>query len=453
MRGRSDLQRLNKLSRLGGVALLGSLAAACSSETMRFGDNPFSNPLKSSSAESDAAPSGGVATASAPTSAVRTSAVHSQPLGAPVTSQPLAAPKVASAPASSSHQPVTSSGGTAAWTASGGTSVTVGAGDSLATISNRYGVPANAILSANGLSNASQVTSGRQITIPVYSASGVQTAQSAPAPAASQVAASQAATPHGKLRFVEGPKPAAKAVASADEPKRHVRPGQAVAAKGGAAADAAPVKHAKADAAPVKQAKAESAPEPVKQAKAEAAPKPAEAPKVARLDAKPVETAKAAAPAAAPAPAPQAKQEVAKAPVKDAEQTGSLPAAAADPSGDFRWPAKGRVIAGFGANGGNEGINIAVPDGTPVKAAEAGTVTYAGSEVKGYGNLVLIKHDNGFVSAYAHNGSLDVKRGERVKRGQVVAKAGQTGNVTSPQLHFEIRKGQTPVDPVPHLSN
>ena len=81
-------------------------------------------------------------------------------------------------------------------------------------------------------------------------------------------------------------------------------------------------------------------------------------------------------------------------------------------SGDFRWPARGRVIAGFGANGGNEGINIAVPEGTPVKAAEAGTVTYAGSEVKGYGNLVLIRHENGFVSAYAHNGALSVKRGE-----------------------------------------
>ena len=108
----------------------------------------------------------------------------------------------------------------------------------------------------------------------------------------------------------------------------------------------------------------------------------------------------------------------------------------------------GRVIAGFGANGGNEGINIAVPEGTPVKATEAGTVTYAGSEVKGYGNLVLIRHENGYVSAYAHNGSLGVKRGEKVKRGQVIATSGQSGNVTSPQLHFEIRKGQTPVDPM-----
>ena len=94
-----------------------------------------------------------------------------------------------------------------------------------------------------------------------------------------------------------------------------------------------------------------------------------------------------------------------------------------------------------------------MPDGTPVKAAEAGTVAYAGSELKGYGNLVLIRHPNGYVSAYAHNGELKVKRGDSVKRGQVVASSGQTGNVSSPQLHFELRKGSTPVDPTPYLNN
>ena len=71
--------------------------------------------------------------------------------------------------------------------------------------------------------------------------------------------------------------------------------------------------------------------------------------------------------------------------------------------------------------------------------------------MKGYGKLVLIRHDNGYVSAYAHNGEIAVKRGEKVKRGQAIAKSGQTGNVTSPQLHFEIRKGAQPVDPMPHL--
>ena len=125
---------------------------------------------------------------------------------------------------------------------------------------------------------------------------------------------------------------------------------------------------------------------------------------------------------------------------------------ASDPAHpEFRWPARGRIIQGF-ANGGNDGINIAVPEGTQVKAAEAGVVAYAGSELKGYGNLVLIRHPNGFVTAYAHNGDITVKRGDQVTRGQTIAKSGQTGNVASPQLHFELRKGSTPVDPAGYLA-
>ena len=118
---------------------------------------------------------------------------------------------------------------------------------------------------------------------------------------------------------------------------------------------------------------------------------------------------------------------------------------------EFRWPARGRIIQGF-KSGGNDGINIAVPEGTSVRAAESGVVAYAGSELKGYGNLVLIKHPNGFVSAYANNGELDVKRGDTVKRGQIIAKSGQSGNVSTPQLHFELRKGSTPVDPTAFLA-
>ncbi|MBX9618017.1 MAG: peptidoglycan DD-metalloendopeptidase family protein [Hyphomicrobiales bacterium] len=122
---------------------------------------------------------------------------------------------------------------------------------------------------------------------------------------------------------------------------------------------------------------------------------------------------------------------------------------------DFRWPVRGRVIAKFGPqpSGGNvDGIKIAVPQGTPVHAAEAGVVAYAGSELKPYGNLVLVRHANGWVTAYAHNSNIDVKSGDQIKRGQIIARAGQTGNVSQPQVHFEIRKGKTPVDPMEHLS-
>ncbi len=131
---------------------------------------------------------------------------------------------------------------------------------------------------------------------------------------------------------------------------------------------------------------------------------------------------------------------------KTAEATGSLP--------KFRWPANGRVISAYGPNNNgqqNDGINIALPENTPVKAAEEGVVAYAGSELKGYGNLVLVRHPNGYVTAYAHAKELLVKRGDQVKRGQVIARSGQSGNVNAPQLHFEIRKGASPVDPMKFL--
>lgn len=123
-------------------------------------------------------------------------------------------------------------------------------------------------------------------------------------------------------------------------------------------------------------------------------------------------------------------------------------------SGKFRWPVKGRVIASYGPRADqthNDGINIAVPQGTEVLAAEGGVVAYAGSELKGYGNLILLRHDNGYVTAYAHNDEILVKRGDKVRRGQAIAKAGKTGTVDQPQVHFEIRQGQKPVDPMPHL--
>ncbi|MGE3829810.1 MAG: peptidoglycan DD-metalloendopeptidase family protein [Parvibaculaceae bacterium] len=122
----------------------------------------------------------------------------------------------------------------------------------------------------------------------------------------------------------------------------------------------------------------------------------------------------------------------------------------------FRWPVKGRVISGYGTKPGglrNEGVNIAVPEGTGVRAAEAGVVAYAGNELKGYGNLVLIRHEGGWVTAYAHNKELFVKRGDAVKRGDMIAKAGQTGSVSSPQVHFEIRKGATAMDPMRFLNS
>ncbi len=120
----------------------------------------------------------------------------------------------------------------------------------------------------------------------------------------------------------------------------------------------------------------------------------------------------------------------------------------------LRWPAKGKIIAEFGKRDDgqpNDGINVAVPAGTDVHAAEAGSVVYVGSELKAFGNLVLIRHEGGWVTAYAHNDSIGVKRGDTVKRGQVISKAGKSGSVDQPQVHFELRQGSKPVDPMPFM--
>ncbi len=123
-------------------------------------------------------------------------------------------------------------------------------------------------------------------------------------------------------------------------------------------------------------------------------------------------------------------------------------------SGKFLWPVNGKIVSPFGPKDGgshNDGINIAAPLGTPVRAADNGVVVYAGNELRGFGNLLLIRHADGWVSAYAHCDALLVKRGDQVKRGQVIGRVGQSGNVSAPQLHFELRKGAEAVDPLSQL--
>jgi murein DD-endopeptidase MepM/ murein hydrolase activator NlpD len=143
---------------------------------------------------------------------------------------------------------------------------------------------------------------------------------------------------------------------------------------------------------------------------------------------------------------------------RPAVQSASVTRAATPaPAGNvvFAWPVNGRVISGFGpaANGErNDGINIATRLDTPIRAAASGTVSYADT-LNGYGELVLIKHNNGYVTAYAHADRLLVTRGDFVAKGQVIGYAGTSGDVTSPQLHFEIRNGVTPVDPQRYLAS
>lgn len=150
-------------------------------------------------------------------------------------------------------------------------------------------------------------------------------------------------------------------------------------------------------------------------------------------------------PQPAPSPGPEAAQPIA----------ASLPPPAVVKGDGFIWPTKGRLVLDFGPKAKglhNDGVNIEAPMGTPVYAAQNGTVAYAGNELRGFGNLLLIKHDGGWITAYAHNESLLVHRGDKVTRGQVIAKVGSTGNVSKPQLHFELRKGRQAVDPRSYLT-
>jgi murein DD-endopeptidase MepM/ murein hydrolase activator NlpD len=308
------------------------------------------------------------------------------------------------------------------WSWDGGSPVIVGSGETVETIAHKYGVPASAIMQTNGISDPAAIRPGQRLVIPRYIST---TAQREPAPHSSapvQVAAKvQAESVHivepGEslmgIAHRHGVTLVALAQANKIQPYAKINIGDRLTVPGGRKLAE---RHAAAPAPQIAQ------------------PRTVPAEKVASA---PVEKARVAT------PEPHVTETV----TKTADAAGGMPS--------FRWPVKGRIIAGFGKrpNGTqNDGINLAVPEGTPIKAADDGVVAYAGNELKGYGNLVLIRHADGFVSAYANASELLVKRGDTIKRGQVIAHAGQTGNVSSPQLHFEIRKGSTPVDPAKYLS-
>ena len=137
------------------------------------------------------------------------------------------------------------------------------------------------------------------------------------------------------------------------------------------------------------------------------------------------------------------------------EQAEDDTAAAPDATGigRMRWPVRGRVISQYGKGSGksNDGIDISVPEGTPVKAAENGVVIYAGDGLKEFGNTVLVRHEDGLVTVYGHASELKVGRGDKVKRGQEIAVSGMSGTTDAPKLHFEVRKNSAPVDPSGYL--
>jgi murein DD-endopeptidase MepM/ murein hydrolase activator NlpD len=312
-----------------------------------------------------------------------------------------------------------------------GTTIIVGTNDTMEGLSQRYGVTTADILKANGYKGPRALQPGQQLIIPPRA---VATAPVAAAPKAVATAAPVAAAPSV---HVVNRGDTLMSIAH----RNHV-PVAELAKANGIDANAKLKLGQKITVPSAKSAAAPVAAQPAQVAAAQPGAVAAPATKIAA-----VEPAKEKARLAQATTTPEAAAAVTETPVKTAEATGALPT--------FRWPVRGRVVTGYGAktNGkSNDGINVAVPEGTPVKAAEDGVVAYSGNELKGYGNLVLIRHSNGYVTAYAHASELMVKRGETIKRGQIIAKSGQSGEVGSPQLHFEIRKGSSPVDPLQFLN-
>jgi murein DD-endopeptidase MepM/ murein hydrolase activator NlpD len=435
-----ELLYSRRVPQVAVLALMSIGFAGCSADmSTRLSENPFSNPF---AAQPEA-------TASVPTAQVER---HELPQYArPQSPSPSSAPAIAapqsypSASAGSSGggrgitsyappgQPLETTGSAAPRSVAanhgsghGGTTIIVGTSDTLDTLSRRYNVSPAAILQANGYKGPRALSPGQQLIIPRPTAAAAAPALAAPASKA--VAATSAAPSIHVVNRGDTLLSIARrnhvsvaelAKANSLDPQAKLKLGTKLTVPG---------------------AKIAAAAQPtVGEEPATALAPPAT--KIATATGDPQQKVRLAQATTTPA------EVSAETPVKASEATGALPT--------FRWPVRGKVITSYGAktNGkANDGINLAVPEGTPVKAAEDGVVAYSGNELKGYGNLVLVRHSNGYVTAYAHASELLVKRGDTIKRGQIIAKSGQSGEVGSPQLHFEIRKGSSPVDPLQFLN-
>jgi murein DD-endopeptidase MepM/ murein hydrolase activator NlpD len=456
----AELLYSRRVPQVAVLALISFSFAGCSADMQsRLSQSNFSNPFSSDqtgSVQQAPPPQRELPQYSRPQT--QPGYYQSQPLPPPAVSAPQSYPVAAGggvsgggrgvgsyAPPAQPHLETTASvppRSVAAAQPPGGTKIIVGTSDTLDVLAKRYHVTPQAILVANGYKGPRALSPGQQLIIPHPGATAAAPAPlmapvaAAPAPAAKPVAAMAAPSSmhfvnHGDTLASIARKnhitSAELARANGLDPSAKLKLGTRLTVPGARTASVA------ASAAPVMAAPVAGTLQPVAAA-------PAPATKMAAVAA-PVQSARLAQATA------NVEEKPAEAPAKAAEATGALPT--------FRWPVRGKVVTSYGAktNGkSNDGINLAVPEGTPIKAAEDGVVAYSGNELKGYGNLVLVRHSNGYVTAYAHASELMVKRGDTIKRGQVIAKSGQSGEVASPQLHFEIRKGSSPVDPLQFLN-
>lgn len=492
-----------KLGLARGVALLvlGGLTAGCSSGAARFTDGLVtasttpSQQQASMQAEPDlVAPqpsrSSGVNRSSLPPVAGTTQSsapfqrgVASAPDEEPVQTAALARPErpapIRNDMASTSRQaidPLSSaverSGETAqverkdpaGWSSAGGSQVTAKEGETVFNLSRRYGVPADVLMKVNGIDDSGALKAGQKVRIPIYvysdrapvsapdnnprvanskSSRGLRepVAEAPAAEAQRQTASAGGQKARDGYYTVEsgdsllgiardnGTTMAAIRTANGFE-GNDVRIGQKLKIPGAGGSVVA------ATAPKVEPKVLASKPKTLDETRTAST----ETPKKKELAAAKTEEAKVIPASAKVETAPVTKA------VADVEKEDDSAAPSSTGIGKMRWPAKGRVTGS-----GKGGIEIQVPEGTPVKAAENGVVIYAGNGLKDYGNTVLVRHDNGLVTVYGNASELNVKRGQKVRRGEEIAKSGMSGSAESPKLHFEVRKDTSSVDPRTYL--
>lgn len=498
-----------RLAQGAAIFLLGGVVSGCSSDAMRFtygDDGMFTGATTNQrqiiapnqpypGATVDGAATGSVSRQAAPSPSPVTKSELAPVAGASVAprdSKPLVKLDRAAPPSAQPQLDTASAGPVAAqhpsepdpvgWSRTGGTQVTAKDGETVFNLSRRFGVPADVLMKMNGLSSDKGLQAGQKIIIPTYvynSKAPVSAPDSDP-----KVAGAKSS----KGERLPGNKPA-----TGDQDKVAVLPKQPKSKEGDdanpatATADNAPASaNAKADkpaggrytvaegdtlariakkhgvsVVALKEANGMSdgllrvgqtlklPGEPGAQAASTA--------KAGAVDSTVTGAAgparKAASGEVAGYTPPQQAEAKPQTTIDEADVDTASAAPDATGIGKMRWPVRGRVISSFGKGSGrsNDGIDIAVPEGTPVKAAENGVVIYAGDGLKDFGNTVLVRHDDGLVTVYGHASELEVKRGDKVKRGQEIARSGMTGTTDAPKLHFEVRKDSAPVDPSTYL--
>src|ERR1035437_7822293 len=414
-----------RLPHVAALALMSFGFAGCSTDmTTRLSQDSFSNPFASQPEATGSAPTPAVERRELPRYSRTQSPYQSSALPPPVAapqSYPTASAGVSGAGrglasySPPAHPPLETTGSDAPrsiaathGSGQGGTTIIVGTSDTLDTMGHRYNVSPAAILQANGYKGPRALSPGQQLIIPHQTAVGAAPALAAPASkavAAASAAPSVYVVNHGDtlLGIARRNHVSVTELARTNslDPSAKLKLGIKLTVPGAKTAAVAPAAQPATVAAA--QPAAALAPPATKMAAATGGPQ--QSARLAQATTKLEDTS-------------------AEAPIRATEATGGLPT--------FRWPVRGKVITSYGAktNGkANDGINLAVPEGTPVKAAEDGVVAYSGNELKGYGNLVLVRHSNGYVTAYAHASELLVKRGDTIKRGQIIAKSGQSGEV------------------------